>query len=182
MTLVACPECGKDLSDKAITCPHCGIPTGRNNPLFGYEYRSEQTLGGLPLVHVATGYDPVTGRKRVAKGIIAIGDVAVGVVSLGGVAFGGLTLGGCSLGLVSLGGLAIGVLLALGGAAIGGIALGGGAIGLVAIGGGAFGFYALGGGAGGVHVLDAVTRDPEAVEFFSEWLGEWVEQIGRRRW
>ncbi len=181
MTLVACAECGKDLSDKAYACPHCGRPTGRSHPWMGYEYRSKQELWGMPLVHVATGYDPVTGRKRIAKGIIAIGDVAVGGLALGGVAFGGITLGGCSIGLVSLGGLAIGVLLALGGCAIGGIALGGAAVGLVAIGGGAFGFYALGGGAGGVHVLDAVTRDPEALEFFTEWLGEWVEQVGRRR-
>ncbi len=181
MTLISCTECGKEMSDKAVMCPHCGHPTGRSFPLYGYEYRSEQEYFGLPLVHVAYGYDPVTGRKRVAKGIIAIGDISIGVVSLGGVAFGGLTLGGCSLGLLSLGGLAIGVLLAIGGCAIGGIALGGGAVGLVALGGGAFGYYAMGGGAGGVHVLDAVTRDPEAVEFFSEWLGEWVQEIGRRR-
>jgi hypothetical protein len=180
MTLVTCPECGKSLSDKAFACPHCGIPTGKNCPYFGYEYRSERTLWGLPLVHVATGYDPLTGRKRVARGIIAIGDVAVGVLALGGVAFGGITLGGVAIGLMSLGGCAIAVLLALGGCAIGGIAAGGGAVGLVAIGGGAFGYYAMGGGAGGVHVIDAVTRDPEAVEFFSEWLGEWVEKIGRR--
>ena len=181
MPLIACPECGKNLSDRAFACPHCGVPTGKNHPYFGYEYRSEQTLWGWPLVHVATGYDPLTGRKRIAKGIIAVGDVAVGGLAVGGVAFGGITLGGCSIGLLSLGGLAIGVLLALGGCAIGAVALGGGAVGLVAIGGGAFGYFALGGGAGGVHVLDAMTRDPEAVEFFTEWLGEWVERIGRRR-
>ncbi|MCI0428917.1 MAG: zinc ribbon domain-containing protein [Rhodospirillales bacterium] len=182
MTLISCPECGKSLSDRAFMCPHCGVPTGKSVPLGGYEYRSEQEYFGLPLIHIATGYDPKTGRKRIAKGIIAIGDVAVGGVAIGGVAFGGLTLGGCSIGLLSLGGLAIGILLALGGCAIGGVALGGGAIGVVAIGGGAFGYYALGGGAGGAYVIDAVTRDPEAVEFFSEWLGEWVQDIGRRRW
>lgn len=26
MALVACPECGTDVSDKAATCPKCGVP------------------------------------------------------------------------------------------------------------------------------------------------------------
>lgn len=25
--LVKCKECGKEISDQAITCPHCGAPT-----------------------------------------------------------------------------------------------------------------------------------------------------------
>ena len=28
MALIACPECGKDISTKAETCPHCGAPIG----------------------------------------------------------------------------------------------------------------------------------------------------------
>lgn len=26
MALIKCPECGKEISDKAISCPHCGCP------------------------------------------------------------------------------------------------------------------------------------------------------------
>ena len=26
MALIQCPECGKEISDKATTCPHCGTP------------------------------------------------------------------------------------------------------------------------------------------------------------
>lgn len=26
MALIQCNECGKDISDKALTCPHCGVP------------------------------------------------------------------------------------------------------------------------------------------------------------
>lgn len=26
MALIKCPECGKDISDKATNCPHCGVP------------------------------------------------------------------------------------------------------------------------------------------------------------
>lgn len=28
MALIKCPECGKDVSDKATACIHCGCPTG----------------------------------------------------------------------------------------------------------------------------------------------------------
>jgi hypothetical protein len=169
MALVNCPECGKQISSKAFACPHCGHV---RSTALGYEYRSQATLGGLPLVHVAMGLDPATGRKRIAKGIIAIGDVAVGVLALGGVAFGGIAVGGCAIGLLALGGGAIGLLLALGGGAIGYIALGGGAIGYYALGGGAFGPHALSGGN---------WQDPEAIAFFKRWLGSWVEQMGGMR-
>jgi eukaryotic-like serine/threonine-protein kinase len=148
--------------------------------VIGYEYRSQKTFGGWPLVHVATGFDPTTGKKRIAKGIIAIGDMAIGVVALGGVALGGAALGGCAVGLIALGGVGIGLLIALGGGAIGSIAIGGGAFGLVAIGGGAVGYYAFGGGAIGVHPLDANQVDPKALEFFSSWLGDWVRQLYNR--
>jgi len=90
-----------------------------------YEYKSEKTLFGLPLIHINTG-----GRygASLAKGIIAIGDIAIGVLSIGGV----------SIGLLSIGGIGIG-LAALGGVAIGGVALGGVAIGIMSIGGVAWG-------------------------------------------
>lgn len=26
MALIKCPECGKEISDKAGKCPHCGYP------------------------------------------------------------------------------------------------------------------------------------------------------------
>lgn len=28
MAMIACPECGNGISDKAPACPHCGIPAG----------------------------------------------------------------------------------------------------------------------------------------------------------
>lgn len=136
---------------------------------FGYEYRSKTTVFGWPLVHIATGLDPMTGRKRVAKGIIAIGDMAIGGLAFGGGAVGVFAVGGAAIGLFSFGGLAIGLLVALGGGAIGGLAVGGGAIGFIAVGGGAFGYYATGGGAYGVHPLGANVQDPVAKEFFTSF-------------
>lgn len=35
MALIACPECGKQISDKAVSCPSCGLPSDclvANNP------------------------------------------------------------------------------------------------------------------------------------------------------
>lgn len=26
MALITCPECGREISDKAVACPHCGFP------------------------------------------------------------------------------------------------------------------------------------------------------------
>ena len=160
MALVNCPECQREVSEQAIMCPHCGYPI---RGLSGYEYRSQRELFGLPLVHIVSGLriDPVTGKLRVAKGIIAIGPIAVGGLAFGGASLGVLSFGGAALGLVAAGGAAVGVLLAMGGLAIGAVAIGGAAV----------GYYALGGGVWGVHTLGGNARDPNLVEFFRSWFG-----------
>lgn len=147
--------------------------------LLGSEYRSRRILWGLPLVHVATGVDPHTGRMRVARGVIAVGTWSVGVVAIGGGAVGGIAIGGLACGLVGFGGLALGLVLALGGLGVGGVAVGGVAIGGVAIGGMALGYYAIGGAVWGVHALGGNVRDPQAVAFFRHWLGGLVDWVGR---
>jgi tRNA A-37 threonylcarbamoyl transferase component Bud32 len=147
--------------------PYAGYPGYRIRP--GCDYRSKATMFGLPLLHVASGPDPKTGRERVAQGIIAIGGRAQGVVAIGGLAMGGIAFGGMAIGLLSFGGCALG-LVSFGGAAIALLAaVGGGAVAPIAMGGGALGYLAYGGGAIGVHVCDAATRDPVAVQFFQNW-------------
>lgn len=142
----------------------------------GVDFRSEATLFGWPLVHVATGMDPATGRKRIARGILAVGDIAQGLIAVGGLAMGGVAMGGCALGLIALGGGALG-LLTLGGLAVGlAGALGGMAIAPVAVGGQALGYWACGGKASGMHVLDAGTQDPLAKEFFLPWASVLLRQ------
>ena len=106
-----------------------------------YEYKSKRTLFGLPLVHINMGFG-----LRVARGIIAIGNISVGVLSIGGVA----------LGVVSFGGLALGLLLVLAGFGVGGIAFGGLAVGVLAAGGIAFGWFAWGGISYGVYSVGGV--------------------------
>lgn len=143
----------------------------------GVSYRSRRTLLGLPLLHVATGVDPVTGKRRIARGIVAIGDHAQGVFAFGGVAVGGVSFGGVSLGLFSYGGLALG-LLVHGGLGIGALAsFAGLALAPIALGGSALGWYAYGGAAWGRHVNSPSRHDPAAVDFFGTWAREFT-QIG----
>ena len=134
----------------------------QNRAMFGYEFRSRASIGGWPVVHVCMGVDPATMRPRVAKGVVAIGNIAVGAVAIAGVAFGLVTVGGVSVGLVlALGGLAVGL----------GVSFGGLAVGAVAVGGAAFGYlYAIGGLAIGPAVIDAQRCDPAARAFAERWL------------
>jgi hypothetical protein len=53
MALIPCKECGKEISDKAVMCPHCGF-SWYGSP-YGFEYRSKTRLFGLPLVHIVYG-------------------------------------------------------------------------------------------------------------------------------
>jgi hypothetical protein len=83
-----------------------------------FEYRSKEEINGLPLIHINIGTDPGTGRSRVAKGVVAIGNIAFGVISIGVAAFGVITLATFGLGIVSLASVAIGII------AVGAVALG----------------------------------------------------------
>ena len=59
-------------------------------------------------------------RPRVARGIIAIGNIAVGVVAIAGLSCGLVTLGGASIGLLfAVGGAAFGFGISVGGLAVG---------------------------------------------------------------
>lgn len=86
--------------------------------LTNFEYRSKEEINGLPLIHINIGTHPETGRPRVARGVVAIGNIAFGVVSIGAAAFGVVTLAAFGLGVVSLASVAIGI-IALGAVALG---------------------------------------------------------------
>ncbi len=179
-----CPQCGARLPDETNdSCPYCGTPLPRvaaaapaqgTMPglamltpamlarMYGHEYRSKATLFGVPLVHIAQGFDPQTGRQRVARGIIAIGNVAIGVVALGGVAIGGIAVGGMAVGLLALAGMAAGV-IALGGMSLAAwLALGGMAISAQ---------YAIGGLALAPHALGGNAQDPVLLRWLEGVLG-----------
>ncbi|MEW5692283.1 MAG: hypothetical protein AB1765_03190 [Candidatus Hydrogenedentota bacterium] len=98
----------------------------RTKSTCGFEYKSKKTLWGYPLVHIVHGIwlDSQTGKFRIAKGIIAIGNISIGLISVGGISIGVFCLGGLTFGLLSLGGLAVGY-IAIGGVAIGAKVIGG---------------------------------------------------------
>jgi tRNA A-37 threonylcarbamoyl transferase component Bud32 len=146
----------------------------------GYEFKSKATFLGWPLVHVAAGFDPVSGRKRIARGWIAVGDVmAVGGVAVSGVmSVGVVALSGVlGLGLLAVGGaLAVGLLAAVGGNAAALLfALGGNAASTgLSIGGLAAGKFAIGGEAAGEFVISDRGQTPG----FGDALWAWVKGFG----
>jgi hypothetical protein len=170
MALIRCPECQREVSEKAPACPGCGYPMPgtsmagpdaagpfkmRRGPFpYPFEYKSERTIFGMPLIHVV--YGPAwAGGLKPAKGFIAIGNIAVGVIAIGGFAFGLFTLAGIGLGLISIAGMAFGI-----GAGVGGVATG-----YYAIGGVAIGVYAIGGLGIGTHTL---ANDPHLFDWFKK--------------
>ncbi len=105
-----------------------------------YEYKSERTLFGLPLVHIHfrdNGF-------AVARGVFAAGNVAVGLAAVGVISCGLFSLGCVALGLLAAGALAAGV-AAIGGVAVGFLAWGGLALGWLAFGGLVRAVYGVGG-------------------------------------
>lgn len=134
-----------------------------------YEFSSHQRVLGMPLVHIAWGRNPVTGKLAVARGFIAIGQFAIGVVSIGQLSIGFLSIGQLSLGLwgalgqAAIGFLAIGQLAVGLRAAIGMLAVAFHAVGMLTAGG-----TCVGGPSACTHAWTMERRDPVAVQDFKD--------------
>ncbi|WP_050636727.1 helix-turn-helix domain-containing protein [Candidatus Stoquefichus sp. SB1] len=146
-----------------------------------FEYKSRLMIGNIPLVHVNVGYG-----KKVAKGIIALGNISIGVISIGGIAIGLLSLGGFALGALAFGGVAIGI-MALGGVALGYVALGGLAVGIyacggyaiasqMAFGGKAIGHIAIGASVHGDYCLQGTNFSSQEITHFLQSLPDNIPQ------
>ena len=131
-----------------------------------FEYRSEASLFGLPLVHIRFG-GTWANMQDVVKAWIAIGDSAIGVIfAFGGMAIAPVCIGGFAVGGVVFGGFALGV-LCYAGFGFGVWVVGGLVSGMMAVGGCAFAWksalgglvvareFALGGVALAPHANDA---------------------------
>lgn len=78
-----CRECRHDVSEQALACPQCGAPYPAREKWdgWGFEYKTQTKLFGLPLVHVSFKYRP--NRMPVpARGVVAIGQFACGIFTL----------------------------------------------------------------------------------------------------
>ena len=124
-----------------------------------YEYKSERTLWGMPLVHINLCANGLCW----ARGVIAVGNVSTGLISVGALSAGLFSFGAISLGLLSLGALVFG-LMSAGAVAVGLAAWGGFAFGLASFGGIAAGEFAVGGVAmGGKLAIGGAVSAPVAV-------------------
>jgi hypothetical protein len=81
--MLSCRECQQSVSEQARACPHCGAPFPSKEKWdgWGFEYKSEASLLGMPLLHISFKYRP--NRVPVpAKGVFAIGQFACGIFTL----------------------------------------------------------------------------------------------------
>jgi hypothetical protein len=145
------------------------------NGAYFAEFKSHATFMGLPLFHYTRGKCPETGRRIIAKGMIAVGRLAAGI----------LAIGHASFGLIAIGQLGLGILFGLGQGSTGLYAIGQLALGLmfglgqfatgqIAIGQFAYGKYVLAQLGYGDYVWSMKRADPEAVIFFKSLLATFI--------
>ena len=142
-----------------------------------WEYKSEMSILGLPLVHIVRGRDPVTGSVGKAFGVLAIGRIAVGVLPIGQLAVGVLPIGQLALGLIfALGQGAFAGYVSVGQLAVASqFALGQLAAAASAIGQLAFGNFVIAQVGWGTHVWSMKVKDPEALEHFKTMFAGLLE-------
>jgi hypothetical protein len=153
MALIKCQECNELVSDQAFMCPKCGHPK-KTIPVagffhFGYQWKSKTEFAGIPLVHIAFGFDKKTGKLLVAKGIIAIGQFAMGIITVA--QFG------------------IGVLFGLGQFITGYFAVGQFALGYIVVAQLGIGAYVLCQAGLGKYIWSVARKDQIAIEFFKNF-------------
>ena len=90
-----------------MSCPNCGAPFPAKDKWdgWGFEYKSQTAIQGLPLVHVSFKYSP--NRVPVpAKGFIAIGQFACGVITISQFGIGFISISQFTIGIYALAQLA----------------------------------------------------------------------------
>jgi len=135
------------------------------NGAYFTEFKSHAVFFRLPLLHYTRGKCPETGKRVVAKGVVAVGRLAMGILAIGQAGLGLLLgLGQGATGLYAIGQAAIGFMFGLGQIATGEIA-----IGQVA-----YGNYVLAQVGYGDYVWSMKRADPEAVKFFKSLLARFI--------
>jgi hypothetical protein len=138
-----------------------GARASRGDFTAGFEWRTGSQLFGLPIICVAFGCDE-SGRAKIAKGVIAVGQFALGVIAVGQCGVGLISLGQFAVGIAALGQLAVGLLTGWGQVAMG----------TFAVGQVVFGMYAKGQMGWAEYLWSPGRTDIEAVAMFEtiRWL------------
>lgn len=81
--MTSCRECNHQVSEQAVACPGCGAPYPAREHWdgYGFEYKSQATFLGLPLLHISFKYRP-NRTPVVAKGVIAVGQFGAGIINI----------------------------------------------------------------------------------------------------
>jgi hypothetical protein len=122
------------------------------------EFISDSQVGHWPLIHIAKGRSPETGKVATARGVVAIGRKAIGVLAIGQGAVGVLALGQAAFGVVAVGQLAVSILFGFGQVATGVVAIGQFAAGVFSFGQFAVGAWSYGQFHRGQNLLDLWRR------------------------
>ncbi len=75
MALVACPDCGQNVSSEATSCPHCGRPLDPRRTKV--DYVTGETLGMLPRPGARVAPPPVRYPSVVGVWMMAAGSIGV---------------------------------------------------------------------------------------------------------
>ncbi len=78
-----CRDCGREISESALACPNCGAPYPSRDKWdgWGYEYKSEARILGMPLLHISFKYRP-NHVPVPARGFISIGQFGAGIINI----------------------------------------------------------------------------------------------------
>lgn len=80
MSLIQCPECNKEISNKAETCPNCGCPINAQNTTAKVEIIAEEAP--LPQTQIVTGTN-ITNKKHIIPVIITTITIIVAMIVAG---------------------------------------------------------------------------------------------------
>ena len=97
MALINCPECGKEISDRVIACPHCGFPMQEENPQANpqateqtapsADQHEQQVQNFAPVQQEASQLQQPEKNPTNKKMVIIIGVVVVVIIAAIAIAF-----------------------------------------------------------------------------------------------
>lgn len=77
MALIKCPECGKEISDRAVSCPHCGFPIAGSEISHA---SSEDTSVDVKSDSVAEAKVPEPQKKSKKMSTVGSSAIVAGVI------------------------------------------------------------------------------------------------------